>query len=164
MARRLALSLMLIAVTTTDKPLLAQITPAQLHQVRLSAEQGRRNRDDFDIYAAVLRFFRPFGGQIRWLDARLVSAPADSAQTLSSGLLDSLARRAGRHFEVLKPGFDPDSRSGGVVRLSQVVRFTTDSVRVAARYQHHTPYYTHRETDLSFLVVKRKGKWVLIRH
>ena len=127
------------------------------------AEQAGRNKDDFDIYAAVLRFFRPSGGQTRWLDARLISAPADSAQTLSSGLLDSLARRAGRHFEALKPGFDTDSRSGGVVRLSPVVRFTSDSVRVAARYQHHTPYYTHPDTDLSFLVVKRKDKWVLIR-
>ena len=43
------------------------------------------------------------------------------------------------------------------------MRIAPDLARVAAKYQHHTPYYTHPEIDLSFLVVKRKDKWVLIR-
>ena len=128
-----------------------------------AAANAQSDGDDLAIYTSVLRFFRPAGSQIRWIDPRLGRADVDSSQTLSSALTDSLVRKAGRHFELLPPGIERDRRSGGVVRLSRIVRLSPDSVRVVAQYQHHTPYYTHPEIDLPFLVVKRKGKWVLIR-
>ena len=128
-----------------------------------AAAKTQPDGDDFAIYSSVLRFFRPAGNQIRWIDARLGRADEDSSQALSSALTDSLVRKAGRHFEVLRSGVELDERSGGVVRLSRIVRLAPDSVRVVARYQHRTPYYTHPEIELPFLVVKRKGKWLLIR-
>ena len=142
--------------------MILQICLALAHLIS-PVKQRDLSRDNLEIYSAVLRFFRPAGGQIRWIDPRSGLSSTDPVQTLSSGALDSLVRRAGRHFEVLKPSLVTDQRSGGVVRLSPIVRYAADSARVAARYQHRTPYYTHPEIDLSFLVVKRKDKWVLIR-
>ena len=108
--------------------------------------------DDLDIYVAVLRFFTPPRNQVRWIEP--TSPPA---------LRDSLLHRLGTRFEGWSSAHDTDPRSGGRIRLSTIERFTPDSVRVSARYQHKTEYAVNPPFDVQFLVVKRNSKWELVK-
>ncbi|MEJ7759522.1 MAG: hypothetical protein WKF55_07990 [Gemmatimonadaceae bacterium] len=116
-----------------------------------------------DIYVAALRFFTPARNQVRWLDSRLLTVEGDSSRTLAPEIRDSLLRRLGVRFEKLTAWQETDSRSGGVVRISPIVHFTPDSVGVKVKYVHHMRCRNYMESDLSLLIVKRKGKWNLVK-
>ena len=108
--------------------------------------------DDIDIYTTVLRFFTPPRNQVRWIEL-----------TMPSEVRDSLIRRLGKRFEGWSATHDSDPRSGGRINLSTIERFTPDSVRVTARYQHRMKYHTNEPFDVRFVIVKRNSTWILIK-
>jgi hypothetical protein len=112
---------------------------------------------DGEIYAAVLRFFSPPGGQLRWLDPALLpggEAPARLDEPTVRYLLGELGPRFAR-LEA-EPG---GSARGGVVRLSAIRRFAPDSAEVRAHYRHVSPYAEPPASELTFTVTRRNGRW-----
>ncbi len=129
----------------------------------LSQTSAASVSESVDIYVAALRFFSPARNHVRWLDSRLLTVEGDSTRTLSPEIRDSLLGLLGVRFEKLTAGQETDSRSGGVVRISPIVRLTPESARVRAKYVHHMRCRNYMETELSLLIVKRKGKWNLVK-
>jgi hypothetical protein len=122
---------------------------------------GRTNdswtTEDLDIYTTVLRFFTPPRNQVRWIDLEMI--PGD--KTMPAAIRDSLIKRLGSRFEGWGASHRSDPRSGGRINLSSIYRVSPDSVRVTARYQHHTEHHDNEAFDVKFLVVKRDSKWTL---
>lgn len=109
-------------------------------------------------------FFRPVGGQARWVDGRalphLRSAVADSLEERDELWAESIVRATGIGRVCVHGPANAacDGRPGGVLRFSRVYAAGRDSARVFARYS--SPAMTSG-SEMGFLLVRRDGQWTI---
>ena len=95
--------------------------------------------EQVETYRTLVRdFFRPTGGQARWIDPRLLPHRRDAADSLSddTAWLEELVPSIGLRRVCALDGPDHECRGrhGGVLRFSLPYAASTDTIRVFARY------------------------------
>jgi hypothetical protein len=177
--RRLALTLLLVAGCRTARGVVGDAPEQRDPPARGdAAARAALTRDDaMAMYAVIVtRFFRPSGGQARWIDPRPlgdVRGPADSSAAPDDAWADAV-RDATGHARVCV--FDPDAaescrgRHGGVLRLSAPYADGDDAARVfvrwtAARSQGgELPVLGHPTFEMVFTMERvGRGGWRIVR-
>jgi hypothetical protein len=126
-------------------------------------------QDQEAIYQAVLRFFRPAGNHVRWLDLKMLRPTPDTAEpALGRGLALRLLDRLGPGRACLQDAPAPcTGRSGGILRVSSVYGLTEERARVVVRFQSvpgpYAPETAFSVTEV-FLVEKASRHWRLRTH
>lgn len=125
--------------------------------------------DQEAIYHTVLHFFRPAGGQVRWLSRQVLSpARPDSGLILDRTLAIRLVRRLGPTRFCLQDDPVPcAARSGGVLRVSPVYGLTETRARLVIEFQSvpgpYAPEMAFSVTEV-FLVEKGTKGWCIRTH
>jgi hypothetical protein len=93
--------------------------------------------DQEAVYRAVLRFYRPTRGHVRWLDRTLLTdAPGQSAATMERPLaLQLIAEVDPSRFCLEEVRSTCPGRVGGVLRLSQVYAEASGQARVVVDFK-----------------------------
>jgi len=121
------------------------------------------------IYTAVLQFYRPAGGQVRWLDLRLLPAtPHDTAATLDQALASRLIQGLGSARYCLDEAASRcTGLPGGRLRLSPVYGLTADEARVVVDFQGigrpYAPETAYSGTQV-FLLQRQTDAWNIRVH
>jgi hypothetical protein len=124
--------------------------------------------DQEAIYLSVLRFYRPSGDQVRWLDLRLLpAAAADTAVTLDRALALRLIQSLGTRFCLQDSPGNCAGGSGGVLRVTPVYGMTTERARLVVQFEAvagpYAPGTAFSGTEV-FLVEKRDKEWRISVH
>jgi hypothetical protein len=142
------------------------ILPAEPLRGSLAAQGEVRSSDNVVIAATIVRdFFRPFGGQARWIDPRPLSHvrsdSADVAEDEDPDWSEAVVAAAGLERVCIAERTNDRcaSRPGGVIRFSNAFAAGRDSARIFARYTTRGDLTAGAE--MGFLVARRDGRWTI---
>ena len=132
-------------------------------------------QDRLAVYRHLLRsFYRPTGGQARWIDTRplgekrgaadsIARAMSDDEMPPDAGLAESVVQASGLRRVCVLGGAEDDcrGRKGGVLRFSPVYALGPDRVHVFARYTPHGGAMGPT-TELRFTLERRGSEWRIV--
>jgi hypothetical protein len=156
------LALLLTAATVPTSSV--QTRPAG--QFRQPAETVETNpARQTDILEAVLRFYRPFGAQSRWIDREVLPSSADATPViLAKEVVDSLLDRLGRgRFCATESREDCKFRQGGRLRVTAPYLTDPTHARVVVEFESVWPYGPSIVTSQQIWLVHDSRGWRIER-
>jgi hypothetical protein len=114
------------------------------------------------VYREVLRFYRPAGNQVRWLERALLPADngAPDRDSLTADVATSLVVQAGGGYCLREQiGKCRPGARGGMLRLTPVYFSGQDVARVGVRYTSVDPYAAETSNTQVFRLVRDGSRW-----
>lgn len=165
-ANRLGL-LSIVAVLGCHRVSGTGVAPVDDHLTLYASEadtQATSLEEMKSVYHQVLRFYRPAGERVRWLDRKLLARepgePGEPGETTMDGALaTSIVEGLGKSFCLMDQPGTCRGTAGGTLRVSRIYHMNPNWARVVVSYAGVEPYGQATVNSQVFLLEKRGRSW-----